>query len=596
MTTKFALLLDQFGKAILESIRHLKAGFEKRMSATDEAIKALRQEFIEKSSSQTIEKLSIKVEASELQEAISKAAQQIAVELKELHSSNMAQFEDRVKAFNEVACAREAAANEALGQVKLLAQDRSRPVEEIVRGVVDSLRADHSMDEARVKELIADATKQLQPLLDVASLAKSVAELLPSVQDVADAAALKVVPAPAPDLSEFVKADRLAEVVRGLVPAPAEPIEISAVAEQVVRMLPVAPAAEELAAAAARLVEVPDTSKFVTIDAVQDCVEKRLPICPSVEEIAQKAVALLPAAPSVEELAREVAKTIVAPDLSSFATIAAVHKLLDEHSAVVPVELDLEDIANKVSKLLPTLPSAKDIAAEAAGMVVFPAPPDVSQFVTAKQAQELIAEDRQRFATDPVDPNSIAKQVVTMLPEVPSLESVAKAAAALIPAPKDGRSFTTDEIQELIVKALAGVKMPTAQDVSELLETTHIAKWELDFERRAQAALQSVVDRIPEAKDGIDGMGFDDQFVEYDGERTFTFVLARGERRKSFSFKIPAMIYRGIFNENAAYERGDVATWAGSSWIALKAAPQGKPGQSGDWQLIVKKGRDGSLK
>jgi hypothetical protein len=91
---------------------------------------------------------------------------------------------------------------------------------------------------------------------------------------------------------------------------------------------------------------------------------------------------------------------------------------------------------------------------------------------------------------------------------------------------------------------------------------------------------------------GEPGLGFDDFDIEHDGERNFTFVWARGEQRKSKSFKVPVLIYREVFKDGSAYERGDVVTWGGSSWVA-KCDTKTKPGEDATWTLSTKKGRDG---
>jgi integrin beta 3 len=97
-----------------------------------------------------------------------------------------------------------------------------------------------------------------------------------------------------------------------------------------------------------------------------------------------------------------------------------------------------------------------------------------------------------------------------------------------------------------------------------------------------------------DGRDGIDGLGFEDMRVEFDGERTFVFKLARGERKEEFGpFVIPAQINRGVFKEGHQYSRGDVATWGGSSWHC-NAATNEKPGDGSKvWTLMTKKGRDG---
>jgi hypothetical protein len=52
-------------------------------------------------------------------------------------------------------------------------------------------------------------------------------------------------------------------------------------------------------------------------------------------------------------------------------------------------------------------------------------------------------------------------------------------------------------------------------------------------------------------------------------------------------------LYKDVFVEGTEYERGDQVTRDGCQWIALKDLPAGIPGTSDDWQLAVKKGRDG---
>lgn len=56
-------------------------------------------------------------------------------------------------------------------------------------------------------------------------------------------------------------------------------------------------------------------------------------------------------------------------------------------------------------------------------------------------------------------------------------------------------------------------------------------------------------------------------------------------------FRMPVMIYREVWREGE-YERGDVVTWTGSAWHCQQKTT-GKPGESDDWKMIVKKGAAG---
>lgn len=100
-----------------------------------------------------------------------------------------------------------------------------------------------------------------------------------------------------------------------------------------------------------------------------------------------------------------------------------------------------------------------------------------------------------------------------------------------------------------------------------------------------------------DGRDGVDGLGFDDFEVEFDGERSFTFKFVQGERVKAFGpFKVPATIYRGVYQHGKSYERGDSVTFGSSQWIAMAdtaARPGGAEAESRAWQLAVKKGADG---
>lgn len=96
--------------------------------------------------------------------------------------------------------------------------------------------------------------------------------------------------------------------------------------------------------------------------------------------------------------------------------------------------------------------------------------------------------------------------------------------------------------------------------------------------------------------DGQDGLGFDDLSVVHDGERGFTVRFVRGEHVKAFAFRLPVVIYRGVFAEGQSYEQGDAVTFGGHMWIAKTATtlkPDFTPAAAKDWTLAVKEGRRG---
>lgn len=98
----------------------------------------------------------------------------------------------------------------------------------------------------------------------------------------------------------------------------------------------------------------------------------------------------------------------------------------------------------------------------------------------------------------------------------------------------------------------------------------------------------------PEGKGGRDGFGFDDLSVSYDGRRGLSLLFERNGERKTFDFKMPIVLDAGVYREGQAYHAGDGVSCRGSFWIAQRDT-EAKPGESEDWRLAVKRGRDGRI-
>lgn len=102
----------------------------------------------------------------------------------------------------------------------------------------------------------------------------------------------------------------------------------------------------------------------------------------------------------------------------------------------------------------------------------------------------------------------------------------------------------------------------------------------------------------PQGLRGEPGFSLKDFDVEFDGERSLTFVLGSGEERIERSITAPWLIDRGVFKPDTGYKRGDSVTFGGSLWIAqrdISETATTKPGDgSGDWRLAAKQGRQGA--
>ncbi len=91
----------------------------------------------------------------------------------------------------------------------------------------------------------------------------------------------------------------------------------------------------------------------------------------------------------------------------------------------------------------------------------------------------------------------------------------------------------------------------------------------------------------------MNGIAEESEEIEAEGRtvrRTTTYTNGRQSVR---TFKSAALIDRGGYLAERSYDKGDGVGFGGSYFIAQKDAPQGRPGESEDWRLIAKKGRDG---
>lgn len=174
--------------------------------------------------------------------------------------------------------------------------------------------------------------------------------------------------------------------------------------------------------------------------------------------------------------------------------------------------------------------------------------------------------------------------------------AIAKEAASLIPAPKDGDSLVElkSHLSDM-VKQIQPPAPPTIDEVAAVFER-RFSDLALSWERQARDVFEKAADRMPVPKDGRDAIPLDsfDLALSEDG-RTLTVKMQAADGVVEKSIRVASIIDRGIYNKAAGdYEKGDAVTHGGCLWIAQQDAPEGAPGMGGKgWRLAVKKGRDG---
>lgn len=212
----------------------------------------------------------------------------------------------------------------------------------------------------------------------------------------------------------------------------------------------------------------------------------------------------------------------------------------------------------------------------------------------------------------------IPKDGTSVTPDqvIPALSAQLDLAIQALPVPKDGRdgtdgkSVSLDEVLPTVKQWFDAVPRPsdgkngvdgksiTIADVSEFMESS-MAKWALEFERRASDLIQRCIDRIEKPKDGLPGKDGRDalelenfDLIKSEDGRTITVALIRGAERIEKSVVIDSPIYRGIYKNGEKYQRGDWVTFGGSVFTATRATDS-KPETDDSWKLCLKRGRDG---
>lgn len=302
----------------------------------------------------------------------------------------------------------------------------------------------------------------------------------------------------------------------------------------------------------------------------------------------------------LEDIERTLAKELArrpTPQDGKSVTLDDVRPLIEEAVKTIPAPKDgrdgkdgengtsitLDDVRPLIEQAVKTIPAPKDGKDGEDGKSV--TVDEVLPALTAELQKAIAALPIPKDGRDGIDGKDGADgKSVTADDVLPVLRAELQKAVEALPVPKDGRDG---------IDGKDGTSV-TVDDLRAMFEAEQ-AKWALDWERRAQDQMTRFMDRIPapkDGKDGADGLGFEDLEVQHDGERTFTVRFVRGEKVKEFAFKVPVVIERGVYRAGQTYERGDGVTRDGSFWIAQKDTAA-KPGESPDWRMAVKKGRDG---
>lgn len=266
--------------------------------------------------------------------------------------------------------------------------------------------------------------------------------------------------------------------------------------------------------------------------------------------------------------------------------------ILDARKAIS--ELPDEDLRPELDHLKATVYKIEEVvlsSQEAISQIKIPEFPELPDF--SKMVQELV---KSQFEVSVQELTPVVEERAPDIEELlPHLEKLVSQAVSGYP----------QLIAEMIAKEVQ--KFPTAKDgvglAGALIDRNNnlivtftdggsknlgsVVGKDADMDLLS-TRVDQLVSAIPVPKDGL---GFDDLTVDYDQARTFSLKFARGSEVKQFTFKVPVMIYQGVYQIGEKYQVGDVVTWAGGMWHC-NLDTENKPGDGNpEWTLAVKRGR-----
>lgn len=333
-------------------------------------------------------------------------------------------------------------------------------------------------------------------------------------------------------------------------------------------------------------------------------------------------------APLLERIAVLESKVAVPLDLDLVAT-KALRLLPTPKDGQDAPPVDLGELAIKAAQLVPVPKDGKDapaidleaLAVKAAALIPVPLAPVVDLDAVVSQAVALAVKSLPVPKDGaPGHDGKDGRDVDAALLQTIVAASVERVLAEW-PKPKDGTSLTPEDVAPLIksevAAATAGIRSGadgvgitgtlidqdgclqlTKSDGSTQLCGRVVGAPGRDADMvLLQKQLSEEIARFPRPKDGkdgdpgADGLGFDDLDGVLDSDKGFLLRFSRGEQVKEF--RLPTLLDRGVYKPGTLYVKGSTVTAQGSLWIA-QADTREKPGDGAtSWRLAVKKGRDG---
>jgi hypothetical protein len=253
-------------------------------------------------------------------------------------------------------------------------------------------------------------------------------------------------------------------------------------------------------------------------------------------------------------------------------------------------------IAEEVAKAVEAIPAPRDgkDGKDGKSVEIDSLRPIISEEVSKAVGRIPVPKDGRDGAdgkdAEPVDTEAIARDVLSQ-----------------IPTPKDGKDGRDGE-GGLSIVGPQGAKGDSGAPGRDALQIDILPSVDLTrsyprgtYARYDGGIIRSFRDTLP--GDSLDKSGWEvviagvSDLSVSQGDDPREIIVTRcltGKDSTETRFRMPAMIYRGIYSPDSEYEQGDVVTWGGSAWHCQAEKTAKAPGdESGGWKLMVKEGRRG---
>lgn len=173
---------------------------------------------------------------------------------------------------------------------------------------------------------------------------------------------------------------------------------------------------------------------------------------------------------------------------------------------------------------------------------------------------------------------------------------------------KDGESVHPDTVALMVTKEVERriAELPKPQDGRDGIQLETVPFHEdrvyprgscITFAGGTLRAFRDTTPGQPTSVNGweviLNGDGLTEFLFSEDGrELRCIKVKTNGDKIENV-YRLPVLLYRGVFESGTEYQRGDVVSKSGSSWHCNAESTKAIPGESKDWQLMVKRGSDG---